>query len=96
MKTSNVEQIIKELFKANYNLYPESYPLNEDGDAFENEASETAADVAKGYYANRNESEIERDENLGITEIDYVEWCMQELSNQFENEKTERLTRKFF
>jgi hypothetical protein len=81
MKKQNVEQIIKELFRQNYNLYPESYPLNENGEA-ENEASENVADVAKGYYANRTESEIERDEQLGITEIDYVEWCMAEFSAQ--------------
>ena len=80
MKKDNVEQIIRELFRQNFNLYPESYPMHDDGRAT-NEASENVADVAKGYYANRTEDEVLRDEELNITEIDYVEWCMEEFSN---------------
>jgi hypothetical protein len=80
MKTENVKQTIQELFRQNFNLYPASYPLTESGLAT-NEASETVADVAKAYFEHRNESEIERDENLGITMIDYVDWCMDEFSS---------------
>lgn len=39
-----------------------------------------AQEVAKGYWAERNEDEIDRDVKAGVTEIDYVEWVMAELS----------------
>lgn len=40
-----------------------------------------AQGVAKEYWAVRNEDEIERDVKAGVTEIDYVEWVMAELSD---------------
>jgi hypothetical protein len=44
------------------------------------EGTINAQEVAKGYWAERNEDEIERDEKAGVTENDYVEWVMAELS----------------
>ena len=80
MKTENVQSIIRDLAYANFNMYPECYPLNEDGAATD-EASMAVQDLASNYYDNRQEAEIERDEELGITETDYVEWCMAAFSN---------------
>lgn len=80
MKTANVESIIKDLAYDNFNMYPESYPLNENGTATD-EASMAVQDLASNYFDNRQEAEIERDEELGITEMDYVEWCMNAFSN---------------
>ena len=76
MKNENVKQIIQELARQNFNLYPESYPL-ENGLSTD-EATTTAQEVAIGYWDNRNETEIERDEELSITKIDYVNWVMAE------------------
>jgi len=80
MKTANVESIVKDLAYDNFNMYPESYPLNENGTATD-EASMAVQDLASNYFDNRQEAEIERDEDLGITKIDYVEWCMNAFSN---------------
>ena len=80
MKTENVQSIIRDLAYDNFNMYPESYPLNENGTAT-GEASMAVQDLASNYFDNRQEAEIERDEELGITEIDYVEWCMAAFSN---------------
>jgi hypothetical protein len=91
MTKKNIEQIIREMFRQNFSLYPESYPLttgpvnnqikNEGGDLLvTDEAVINAQDVAKGYWSVRNEDEIERDERVGVTEIDYVDWVMAELS----------------
>jgi hypothetical protein len=93
---SNVEQIIKKLFAENYKTYPESYPLttgyvnnsmpNPEGELLAtDEAVMNVQDVAKMYYENRAEQEIDRDEKLGITEIDYVKWCMEEFGKQILN-----------
>lgn len=79
MNKQDIEQIIRELFRQNFNLYPASYPLTEDGLMTE-EGTTNAQDVAKGYWAERNDDEIERDEKVGVTEIDYVDWVMAELS----------------
>lgn len=80
MNKQNIEQIIRELFRQNFSLYPESYPLTEDG-LMSEEGTTCAQDNAKGYWAVRNEDEIERDEKAGVTQIDYVEWVMAELSD---------------
>lgn len=79
MQKQNIEQIIRELFRANFNLYPEHYQLTEAG-LMSEDGTTQAQEVAKGYWAERNEDEIERDEKAGVTEIDYVEWVMAELS----------------
>ncbi len=80
MNRQNIQQIIRELFRANFNLYPEHYPLTETG-LLSEEGTLKAQEVAKGYWVERNEDEIERDEKAGVTEIDYVEWVMAELSD---------------
>ncbi len=79
MQKQNIEQIIRELFKENYRLYPDSYPITEDG-LMSEDGTTCAQEVAKGYWAERNGDEIERDEKAGVTKIDYVEWVMAELS----------------
>lgn len=80
MNKQNIEQIIRELFRQNFNLYPELYPLTEDG-LMSDEGTTNAQDVAKGYWDMRTEDEAERDEKAGVTEIDYVEWVMAELAD---------------
>lgn len=80
MNKQNIQQIIRELFRANFNLYPAHYTLTETG-LMSEEGTTQAHEVAKGYWAERNEDEVERDEKAGITEIDYVEWVMAELSD---------------
>lgn len=79
MNKQNIEQLIRDLFRQNFNAYPESYPLTDDG-LMSEEGTTEAQEVAKGYWAVRTEDEIERDEKVGVTEIDYVEWVMAELS----------------
>lgn len=80
MKKQDIENVIRELFRQNFNAYPENYPLA-DGGLMSEEGTTQAQDVAKGYWSERNEDEIERDEKSGVTEIDYVEWVMKELSD---------------
>lgn len=75
MKLENVQSIIRELAYDNFRMYPQCYPLNEDGTATD-EASMAVEDLALNYFDHRQDAEIERDEELGITEVDYVEWCM--------------------
>jgi hypothetical protein len=84
MKKSNVEQIIKELAMNNFNLYSGSYPLK-NGLATE-EATMSVQDLGISYYNNREESEFERDEELGITQIDYVDWCMDSFATWIEKQ----------
>lgn len=79
MNRQNIEQIIRELFRQNFNLYPELYPIAEDGLMTE-EGTTNAQGAAKGYWDMRTEDEAERDEKSGVTQIDYVEWVMAELS----------------
>lgn len=80
MKKEHIEQIIRDLFRQNYNAYPESYTLTEDG-LMSEEGTICAQDNAKGYWATRTPDEIERDEQAGVTQIDYVEWVMAELGD---------------
>jgi hypothetical protein len=68
------------LFRQYYKVNEgESFPLTETG-LMSEEGTINAQEVAKGYWAERNEDEIERDEKAGVTENDYVEWVMAELS----------------
>lgn len=80
MNRQNIETLIRDLFRQNFNAYPESYPLTDDG-LMSEEGTTCAQDNAKRYWAVRTEFEIERDEKAGVTEIDYVEWVMVELSD---------------
>lgn len=84
--------MIRELFRQHYNTYPENYPLTGDHirNSCENKKKEplvmdetvtNAQEAAKGYWNMRTEDEIERDEKAGVTQIDYVEWVMAELSD---------------
>lgn len=87
MNQQNAKQIIQELARANFNMYPHSYPLV-DGLATE-EATINAQELAIGYHDNRTEIDAERDEELGITKIDYVDWVMEEFSTWVQNELAE-------
>lgn len=83
MNKQNVKQTIQELAGQNFNLYPEMYkPVN--GLATE-ESILTAQQVAISYWEHREEDEIERDEDLGITKIDYVDWVMAEYETYVQN-----------
>jgi hypothetical protein len=76
MNKQNVEQIIKELFSENYRMYPESYPESENGLVNE-EADDNCEQWAHDMWNNRLDTEIERDEDLGISLADYKDWSKQ-------------------
>jgi hypothetical protein len=80
MEIKDIETIVRAFFKDNYRRYPESYPLTATG-LMSEEGTMQAQNLAKDYWTNRNKNEIERDEKAGVTEIDYVEWVMSELSD---------------
>ncbi len=65
---------VAELATQNFNLYPEDYEIK-DGLAT-NDASEAAQDLAISYFNNREDLEIEQENELDITQIDYVEAVM--------------------
>jgi hypothetical protein len=80
MNRQNIQQIIRELFRQYYNANEgESFPLTETG-LMSEEGTINAQEVAKGYWAERNEDEIERDEKSGVTENDYIKWVWAELT----------------
>lgn len=66
-----VNQIISDLFLDNYSAYPADYAGPD--------AKENAIAVAKGYFANRSEEEIDRDNALEVTEADYIEIVLDRL-----------------
>jgi hypothetical protein len=68
--TSNIETIIKDLAKQAFNSYPEVY-----NSEFPEKCAESISELAKGYWDNRTEDEIERDENAGVDVNDYERWC---------------------
>lgn len=84
MKKDNVKQIIQELAKENFSNYPELYKVK-NGIATE-EATTEAQELALSYFRERQEHEIERDEKLEVTQIDYVEWVMEAFGEWIENE----------
>jgi len=61
MNKQNIEAIIIELASQLYS----------DANALEM----SAWDVAKGYFDNRLENEIERDERAGVEIFDYLQWA---------------------
>lgn len=80
MKKENIKQIIQGLFRENYHLYPNSYPVASDGQ-LKLEGAMAAQDVAINYWKERTELDIERDEQAGVTEQDYVQWVHTELES---------------
>lgn len=72
MNRQNIKQVICELFRENVRLYPEDYEVHAD-------AVNMAKESAKGYWDNRNEMEIERDNEAQVTLQDYESWCLAEL-----------------
>lgn len=86
MKIENVKQIIQELASENFEIYPESYPIEDN--EFSYEAAENMQELAKGYWDNRDENEIERDSDLGITlEDHYYVWICEQAVESFEIEQ---------
>ena len=84
MEKSNVEQIIQELATQNFNMYNESYPI--ENNLATDEATENAQELAISYFEHRNESEIVRDNNLSITKIDYIDFVMSAFSTWVQEE----------
>lgn len=74
MKKSDIQHIIRELFRQNFNLYPENYPDTVVA------AVDTAKQVAAGYWDVRTPEEELRDEQAGATLQDYEQWCIAELT----------------
>jgi 6-pyruvoyl-tetrahydropterin synthase len=77
MNRQNVKQIIQELARQNYNLYSDGFSYNPKGGALTQEEKGIAEAVAKGFWDNRTEDEIERDETLEITSEDYRHWVVE-------------------
>lgn len=78
MKTNNIKQIIVDLFRQNWLLYPEDYK--------EPKAAKIMAIAsAKSYWDNRNEIEIERDKEAGVKFKDYRQWILDKLKELEEN-----------
>lgn len=84
MKKNNIAQIIKELAKENFGMYSECYPT-ENGLATQ-ECAENILTLAQAYYNERNEHEIQRDAENGVSLEDYAIWCQEAFEN-FLNEK---------
>lgn len=82
MQKSNVQQIIRELFIENFNLYSESYPSKFDADGnIDNEtASENAEEWATQMWNERSVLDIERDDAAGVDIRDYNDFAQQVLS----------------
>lgn len=103
MNYQNIKQIVQELFRSNLNLYNKDYPLDETFPDFVNqgakgsyfvaseEAIDTARNVAEGYWENRTEEEIERDERNDVTLSDYIDWCRSELEIWVEEKNNEEV-----
>ena len=79
MTRNNIEQIIRDLFKDNFNAYPNDY-LNDLKHSYL--ATITTAD---GYWDNRTAAEEERDAAAGIIKNDYSTWCLVELKDLQDN-----------
>lgn len=73
MNRQNIEQIIRDLFKQNYELYPENYSN------YVPDAVETAKQTARGYWDMRTEEEEKRDQTAGVTLQDYETWVVYQL-----------------
>jgi len=84
MNRSNVETIIQELARDNFNLYSDDYQIK--NNEATSEAMETAQDLGIRYFEHRNENEIERDDSLNITKIDYVDFVMDAFSVWVQNQ----------
>lgn len=74
MQKQNVEQIIRDLAKANFNLYPENFEI--DNMLSTEMATLEAQELSNMYWDNRTDNEIKRDDNLGIIKTDYQDWVM--------------------
>lgn len=75
MDYQHKKRIIQELFRENLRLYPESYPADLQ------ESLIHCANVALGYWDNRNDLEIEEEQGTDISKIDYVLFCIEEYGN---------------
>jgi hypothetical protein len=83
-------QIIRELFRQNINVYPESYPITD-----KDTCLKQAESVARGYWDTRNDDEIEADQRNKITADDYIAWCQSEFSDWFTEQEPEQTNSEF-
>lgn len=74
-----IKERIKDLWKENYHHYIDDYQINGDG-IYTTEAIEVAQDVAISYFENRTEYEINRDTELDVSQVDYVDFVMEAMS----------------
>lgn len=75
----HIERIIKDLSYDNFVIFPEMYPIK--NGEITKEALDNLKELGSKYYENRMDDEISRDEQYGITEKHYQDWCL----NAFEN-----------
>ena len=68
MRTT-ISIIIKELATENFKLYPENYLASLE------DAKNAVVSLAEGYFENRNETEVKRDEQANVELAEYVDWC---------------------
>jgi hypothetical protein len=66
-----VKHEIQELATGNYKSYPEDYGVNVQ------DARANVQSLANGYWDSREDSEVHRDEKLGINLEDYKQWTQE-------------------
>jgi len=76
---SNIENIIWDIASENAAMYPENFEIS--NGEFTEEATTNMLVAAKGYFDNRTDSEIERDEDADVTLEDYAEWTKKAISH---------------
>lgn len=77
MNFTDIEDRIKEIFRENFEIYKEDWL----------KGKYKPENVAQQYFFNRNEMEVERDEEMGITLNDYEDFCRSEYERLMELEK---------
>ena len=77
MNTEDIRQSIRELARANYHLYSDGFSYKPEGGELTEEEMNIAETVAEGYWDNRDEQEMKRDKELGITAEDYCRWVVE-------------------
>jgi len=85
MSFSRIAQIVQELAFANIKLYPENYPISDNQNDYNKEASENVETLADSYWENRTEGEVEIDKKAGVTQRDYLNFCLDAL-NEYSDE----------
>ncbi len=84
MEKKDVQKIIIDLAYNAYTSCPESYPVNEDNQPVEF-TQYAICELATGYWDERNELEIQRDQDLEISIEDYLVFCESAFTKFTEN-----------